>query len=215
MEQSLQQSNNNLGILNRLIIDNELQALNYDRPILSAKDLVDTFPQAKSVVKQMIKDDEDILESHSEMRQGIRNRLSRTLPIHQVGIASEIVFTLARTDYLENNTGGMLLKNGKPQYIQERMERNKKFMSLWNKPKNDADFKEKLARAKEFPISSLIKIEHNGTAKCPLHKERTGSFKLYKNNTFYCFGCQAGGDSIYLYQKLNDCSFKEAVEKLQ
>ena len=34
---------------------------------------------------------------------------------------------------------------------------------------------------------------------CPFHSEKTPSFTIYlNNNSFYCFGCHKGGDSIHL-----------------
>jgi hypothetical protein len=33
-------------------------------------------------------------------------------------------------------------------------------------------------------------------AKCPFHDDSTPSLKLYANDTFYCFGCQAWGDAL-------------------
>ena len=42
-----------------------------------------------------------------------------------------------------------------------------------------------------------------GFCRCPLHNEKTASFKLYEgNNSFYCYGCGQGGDVIKLYQLL-------------
>jgi hypothetical protein len=38
---------------------------------------------------------------------------------------------------------------------------------------------------------------------CPLHNESTPSFNWYSDsNTFYCFGCQSGGDIITLHQRV-------------
>lgn len=46
----------------------------------------------------------------------------------------------------------------------------------------------------DFDISSV--------AKCPIHDENTPSMRYYEDtNTFYCFGCGAGGDIINLHRK--------------
>ena len=47
---------------------------------------------------------------------------------------------------------------------------------------------------------------------CPLHSEKTASFRVYKNqNSWYCFGaCQKGGSVIDLFMELNDCNFVTA-----
>ena len=45
--------------------------------------------------------------------------------------------------------------------------------------------------------------DRKGFCRCPLHNERTASFRLYEgNNSFYCYGCGQGGDVIKLYQLL-------------
>lgn len=73
-----------------------------------------------------------------------------------------------------------------------------------------------IARAKQTPIESILPSELvRGYACCPLHKEKTPSFHVRKNNTFMCFGCQEYGDVIDLYQKLNNCTFIEAVKALK
>lgn len=48
-----------------------------------------------------------------------------------------------------------------------------------------------------------VELDRSGKCRCPLHNERTASFKLYEgNNSFYCYGCGQGGDVIKLYQLL-------------
>jgi len=56
-------------------------------------------------------------------------------------------------------------------------------------------------------------------ALCPLHDEDTPSFRYYdETNTFYCFGCRAGGDVINLHRKFmgqkngEEISFIDAVK---
>lgn len=55
-----------------------------------------------------------------------------------------------------------------------------------------------------------------GYLQCPLHSEKTPSFKIYpKTNSFYCFGCGAGGDVIKLVQVLFGISYPQAVLRLK
>jgi len=51
-------------------------------------------------------------------------------------------------------------------------------------------------------------------AKCPIHNEKTPSFKVPSNNDVFgkCFGCGFGGDVFDLVIKINNCTFYEAVE---
>jgi len=41
-----------------------------------------------------------------------------------------------------------------------------------------------------------LKPRRNGKVNCPFHPDETPSLQLYKDGTFYCYGCGAGG-SIY------------------
>lgn len=66
----------------------------------------------------------------------------------------------------------------------------------------------------DYPVDFDIRP----VACCPLHDEVTPSMRFYEEtNTFYCFGCTAGGDIIELHrrfmEKLNDTkpSFEESV----
>lgn len=87
-------------------------------------------------------------------------------------------------------------------------------------PRSEADrtgVAEGVARAKAYPITSLLEFNTRGKAICPFHNEKTGSLHYYKDqNRAYCFGgCGRGYDSIDVYRKLYGVGFKEAVEKLQ
>lgn len=45
-----------------------------------------------------------------------------------------------------------------------------------------------------------VNFDNDPRACCPLHDEDTPSFRYYEDtNSFYCFGCQKGGDVIYLH----------------
>lgn len=75
---------------------------------------------------------------------------------------------------------------------------------------------ERIAQAREYPISDLLPKTRGGANKpqlCPFHNDHRPSLNI-KNNFYYCHACQASGDTIDLYMKLNNCSFKEAVTAL-
>lgn len=64
----------------------------------------------------------------------------------------------------------------------------------------------KLAKFWGFNINS------NNMLRCPFHDDKTPSMKLYKkNNSFYCFGCQLGGDIFDFVQKVKNCDFNIAL----
>jgi hypothetical protein len=78
---------------------------------------------------------------------------------------------------------------------------------------------EMIAKAKEFPIEDMYdgrlrKVgERTYTGLCPFHNEKTPSFQI-KKNRFTCYGCNAFGDAIDFYQKINRASFASAVRTL-
>ena len=73
-----------------------------------------------------------------------------------------------------------------------------------------------IERAKLVPIESLYSFKMQGKKfMCPFHDETQGSFHIYKNNnSYYCFSCHCGGDSISFLRKLEGLSFVEAVGRL-
>ena len=55
-----------------------------------------------------------------------------------------------------------------------------------------------------------------GFVSCPFHSEKTASFKIYpKSNSFYCFGCGAGGDVIDFVRLLYGLDFRQACVRLE
>ena len=62
---------------------------------------------------------------------------------------------------------------------------------------------------------SLKKMGSNYKGLCPFHKENTPSFVVSEEKQiFHCFGCHAGGDVITFVMKIENISFKEAVQQL-
>ena len=67
-------------------------------------------------------------------------------------------------------------------------------------------------------ISGYAALRRQGrTSKClcPFHSEKTASMVVYhENQSFYCFGCGAGGDVISFIMRIENLSYIEAVRFL-
>lgn len=50
-------------------------------------------------------------------------------------------------------------------------------------------------------------------ALCPFHSDTNPSMHIYPHS-FYCFACNTGGDVIKFIQRIEDCSPREAAEKV-
>ncbi len=62
---------------------------------------------------------------------------------------------------------------------------------------------------------SLQKAGSNFKGLCPFHSEKTPSFVVYpSSNSFYCFGCGAGGSVFTFVMKAENVDFAAAVEIL-
>ena len=67
-------------------------------------------------------------------------------------------------------------------------------------------------------VGNYVQLRHRGrthTGLCPFHSEKTPSFVVYpETQSFYCFGCGAGGDVISFIKKINNLDYVEAVKYL-
>ena len=67
----------------------------------------------------------------------------------------------------------------------------------------------------ETIIQSYVMLRKTGTNEkglCPFHSERTPSFTVYPaTQSFYCFGCGAGGDVITFIMKIENLDYRGAV----
>ena len=70
----------------------------------------------------------------------------------------------------------------------------------------------------EEVASAYVNLKRRGknlVGLCPFHNEKTGSFNIYPgNNSFYCFGCNKGGDVISFVMGVENLDFPEAVRWL-
>ncbi len=70
----------------------------------------------------------------------------------------------------------------------------------------------------EDVISSYVSLKRRGSTLvglCPFHNEKTPSFTVYPaTQSFYCFGCGAGGDAIGFMRKIENLDYIDAVKTL-
>ncbi|MDD6826349.1 MAG: DNA primase [Oscillospiraceae bacterium] len=70
----------------------------------------------------------------------------------------------------------------------------------------------------EKVFESYVSIKRNGSTYkclCPFHSEKTPSCTIYSDTqSFYCFGCGAGGDVISFIMRIENLSYIEAVRLL-
>ncbi len=70
----------------------------------------------------------------------------------------------------------------------------------------------------EDVISTYVTLKRRGATLvglCPFHNEKTPSFTVYPaTQSFYCFGCGAGGDAITFLKKIENLDYLDAVKTL-
>lgn len=70
----------------------------------------------------------------------------------------------------------------------------------------------------EQTISGYVQLRRRGrnlTGLCPFHSEKSPSFTVYpENQSFFCFGCGAGGDIITFIRRAENLEYMEAVRFL-
>ncbi len=70
----------------------------------------------------------------------------------------------------------------------------------------------------ESVVSGYVALKRRGrnlVGLCPFHGEKTASFNLYpETSSFYCFGCQAGGDVITFIKRIENLEYMDAVRFL-
>jgi len=88
------------------------------------------------------------------------------------------------------------------------------------KDNSSAQWIEELKRKVDFVgiVSRYVQLKQRGRnfwGCCPFHHEKTPSFTIDPYEGFYhCFGCKEGGDIIKFVQKMENCSFPDAIAML-
>lgn len=101
-------------------------------------------------------------------------------------------------------------------FLQKRIKKLKIELKSLRSPKQFKNVEDIRVIPIERVCRGLDMKINKGFALCPLHPEKTPSFKIYSpTNSWYCFGCAQGGDSISLVQKALNLDFIDAVDFLK
>ena len=70
-----------------------------------------------------------------------------------------------------------------------------------------------------LPLETVVsrytgEAPRNNKIRCPFHTEKTASFTLFPNNSYYCFGCGVSGDVITFTEKMFGIGFGQALTRL-
>lgn len=67
-------------------------------------------------------------------------------------------------------------------------------------------------------IGEYVELKRSGASykgRCPFHQEKTASFMVSPAKGIYkCFGCNAGGDALNFYMKINNVDYSDAIKEL-
>lgn len=67
----------------------------------------------------------------------------------------------------------------------------------------------------KFINTKIITSGDKRRTLCPFHREKSPSFFIYPNNSYYCFGCGVHGNAIDFMVKKLGYSFQEACSILE
>lgn len=101
----------------------------------------------------------------------------------------------------------------------KQINRLEQYLKLIKTP--DSNQKLDIPKAKLVPIQSLHDFQKQKLSYrrmrviCPFHDDKDPSLVIYlESNTWHCFTCGVGGDSISFFMKLNNVNFLNAVRRM-
>lgn len=115
------------------------------------------------------------------------------------------------------------LRYQKTHGIEKNIQRIHSLLCRTKKKKTSHITQEQIESARERSIIEIaernlpkvIKKGSRARAVCPFHPDKTPSLTFFENTqSWYCFGCQKGGDTISFVRELLHLEFKEAVKYL-
>jgi hypothetical protein len=182
-----------------LEIMGEIQRV-YETPTIHTNELLKVFPQAKTIVKEQLRDLNKALIS-------LRDYEKQIIDICYRKIDNVLKREETQEFFLE-------LEINIPRKKIEAQIKQKEFM-LRSVDIAESSTGLDISRAKQYPITQLIEFKGN-VARCIFHSpDKNPSMYYYpRNNKVKCFSCGKLADAIDVVQQLQGCSLKEAVAYL-
>lgn len=176
-------------------------------PKIRDKEWLEIFPEFKEEIPKRIR---ELEKEEAEFSDTIKKELT----IIKYKVNDEFSKWFWR-EWVKASKGQKLLE------IEERIAGLKRLLFISKSRVSKAEITdEMIQQALNMPIENLLSrsLKKSGKALvglCPFHQEKTPSFFIYpKSNSFYCFGCNRGGNVINFVRLLYGYSFKEAVKYL-
>lgn len=79
-------------------------------------------------------------------------------------------------------------------------------------------FYKEVDKYREIPITRILGLKDTGrriTIRCPFHNEKTGSFNIFADNGYHCFGCGKNGANAIDFCRDLGFSFTESLKELE
>lgn len=162
-------------------------------------EVASTYPEAKSVIKSLIKD-------YKKQQKILKDRRAEIIRIlSKVKKYSE--YLLLRVIFMD------VYVDIPMQTLQDKIDKLERILSYMEHKNIRAPFD--IARAKEVPIENYLTFNLQGKALCLWHHEKTPSMFLNKRtNRVHCFGCGENHSVVDVVMKLFNLDFTQAIKLL-
>lgn len=77
---------------------------------------------------------------------------------------------------------------------------------------------EDLTKLREVKILTILGMKDRGideSVKCPFHRDGTPSLRIYKNNSYHCFGCAVNGQNAIDFLMESGEDFTKVINELK
>ena len=142
--------------------------------------------------------------------QDVKTFINRLPDYQRLSIAQWITSHVPEDNFWYQQVYGLVLESLVHEYMMKAPE-NKIKIFKQARPKNKFDYQraKQDLKCEELAEKYGVALKQTGsnlmTGICPFHEDTDPSFTIYLNsNSFYCFGCHIGGDSIALLKNFTN-----------